>query len=74
MRMPISITIAKFSTLGPPNRNRPSIASAVTTEVMIVRDSVVLIERSITSAGSSFDVARNTSRIRSKTTTLSLME
>src|SRR5690348_2403533 len=73
-RMPISMVIAKPCTAVPPNSHRQAMVMAVNTDVMMVRDKVLLIARLRICGVSALRVKRNSSRTRSNTTTLSLIE
>src|SRR6185437_2422683 len=73
-RMPISMVIAKPCTAGPPKKYSAAMVMPVNSEVMMVRDSVLLIARLRMSTGSALRAERNNSRTRSNTTTLSLIE
>src|ERR1700741_2708025 len=69
-RMPINMVIAKPCTDGQPKKYSAALAILVNSEVMMGRETVMLIERLSSSSGSPLREDRNSSRRRSNSTTL----
>ena len=72
--MPIASATEKPRSTSPPKTSSATTVIMVVRLVMIVRDSVSLIARSITCAGVPLRSDRNRSRMRSNTTTVSFSE
>ena len=74
MMIPKTIEAANPKRTGPPRSIIAMPASKVVPDVISVRDIVAVIDMSMTWASGSFLYLRNVSRIRSNTTTVSLIE